>query len=75
MTQEFEEPVTKEEEERIKLVCEKFKQNKSAKSLAIFNFLLDSGVRVTEMCNINLTDVNFIQREVHVRNGKGGSIP
>lgn len=72
MTQEFEEPVTKDEEERIKLVCEKFKSNKSAKSLAIFNFLLDSGVRVTEMCNINLTDVNFTQREVHVRNGKGG---
>lgn len=72
MTQEFEEPVTKDEEERIKLVCEKFKPKKSAKSLAIFNFLLDSGVRVTEMCNINLSDVNFIQREVHIRNGKGG---
>lgn len=72
MTQEFEEPITKDEEERIKLVCEKLNPKKSAKALAIFNFLLDSGVRVTEMCNINLTDVNFIQREVHIRNGKGG---
>lgn len=72
MNQEFEEPITKDEEERIKLVCEKLKPKKSAKALAIFNFLLDSGVRVTEMCNINLTDVNFIQREVHIRNGKGG---
>lgn len=68
----FEETISKDEEERIKVVCEKMPHKKSTKSLAIFNLLLDSGIRVTELCNINLSDVNFIQREIHIREGKGG---
>lgn len=42
------------------------------KTRAIFEFLLASGVRVSELCNMKVADVNFDNNSVHVRNGKGG---
>lgn len=39
---------------------------------AIFLFLLDSGVRAQEMCNIDIQDADLNTGEVKVRYGKGG---
>jgi site-specific recombinase XerD len=38
---------------------------------AIFLFLLDSGVRASELCALNVEDVDFESGEVTVRRGKG----
>lgn len=39
---------------------------------AIIEFLLSSGVRVNELCNLTVADVDFDSKTVFVRNGKGG---
>jgi integrase/recombinase XerD len=39
---------------------------------AIFLFLLDTGVRANELCNINLEDLDFGAGAVMVKRGKGG---
>lgn len=38
---------------------------------ALIWFLLDTGVRASECCQIRLEDVNFRARRVHIRHGKG----
>ena len=44
---------------------------KSLKERAIIEFLLSSGVRVSELCQMKLTDVDFETLAVHVVHGKG----
>lgn len=39
---------------------------------AIVEFLLASGVRAEELHNLNISDIDFNQLRVHVRDGKGG---
>lgn len=43
----------------------------NTKERAIIEFLLSSGVRVSELCSIKLTDINFDTLNVKVREGKG----
>ncbi len=57
-------PLKDEEIERIKLACT------SKRNLAIITFFLGTGVRVSELCNINLSDVDFINYRCKVL-GKG----
>lgn len=38
---------------------------------AEFEFLIASGVRVSELCNLNISDVNFQTKEVLIEHGKG----
>lgn len=57
-------PLKDEEIERIKLACT------SKRDLAIVTFFLETGVRVSELCGINMTDVDFSKYRCKVL-GKG----
>lgn len=39
---------------------------------ALFEFLLSTGVRVSELCSLELSDVDFQSATVYIRDGKGG---
>lgn len=58
-------PLKDDEIERIKLACAGNKRN-----IAIVTFFLETGVRVTELCNIKLCDIDFINHRCKVT-GKG----
>lgn len=45
---------------------------KTLKTRAIMETLLSSGVRVSELCNLMISDINKGDLSLHVRNGKGG---
>ena len=57
-------PLTDEEIERLKLTC------KSKRDLAILVLFLETGVRVSELSRINISDIDFIRREIKIL-GKG----
>ena len=63
-------PLTDEEIERIKIICELQGKKKGRRNYAIINFFLDTGVRVSELCSIKLKDVDFDKRRCKVL-GKG----
>lgn len=64
--------LSQREEELIKANIESISDKKLRKrDLAIFYFLLDSGVRVSELCDIRLSDIDFSTRTVIIRHGKG----
>jgi site-specific recombinase XerD len=63
-------PLSDEEIERIKIACELQSGKKGRRNYAIINFFLDTGVRVSELCNIKLKDVDFEKRRCKVL-GKG----
>jgi site-specific recombinase XerD len=44
----------------------------SSRERAIVETLLSSGVRLSELCNLKISDVDFNTLTVHVRRGKGG---
>ena len=45
---------------------------RTLKERALIEFLLSSGVRVSELSSMDISDVNLEKMSVHVRNGKGG---
>ena len=45
---------------------------KTPRERALIELLASSGVRVSEACNLNVSDIDFNTMEVHVRHGKGG---
>lgn len=45
---------------------------KNDKERALIEFLLSTGVRVTELCEMDISDIDFRSLTVHVRHGKGG---
>lgn len=45
---------------------------KSFKERALIEFLLATGVRVSELSSMEVNDVNLLDYSVHVKNGKGG---
>ena len=57
-------PLTDEEIERIKLSCT------SKRDIAVVTFFLETGVRVSELCGINLSDIDFLNHRCKVL-GKG----
>ena len=64
-------PLTVREWENIKLVCEHSKNpTKGTRMLAMLNLLFDSGIRVSEMCNIKFEDIDFDQKSIRIF-GKG----
>lgn len=44
---------------------------RTAKERAIFELLLASGIRVSELCTIHLSDIDFNKMTVRIREGKG----
>lgn len=46
--------------------------NSSVRDRAILEVLLTSGVRISELCALNISDVNFREKQIFVREGKGG---
>lgn len=63
-------PLTDEEIERIRMACEQQRGKVARRNIAIINFMLDTGVRVSELCRITLKDVDFIKKRVLIL-GKG----
>ena len=57
-------PLSEEEIERIRVACN------DRRELAIVEFFLSTGVRVSELCSINLEDIDFINNRCKVL-GKG----
>ena len=70
------EPIKYKKNERIPLTeFELKKVRKSCKSIrekALIEFLYTTGCRVTELENMNISDVDFNTNEVNIRDGKGG---
>lgn len=64
-TKEVKLPFSTVEIDAIRSVC------KNKKERAIVEFLLASGVRVSELCSIRISDINFDTLAVIVREGKG----
>lgn len=58
-------PLSDEELERLRINCNDTRES------ALVDFLLDSAVRASELCNINLSDIDFQNYRVRIRNGKG----
>lgn len=58
-------PLTEEEIERIRIACGNDKRD-----LAMVEFFLSTGVRVSELCSVNIEDVDFINNRCKVL-GKG----
>ena len=62
---EMELPFSTVELDKLRSVCKKDKER------ALIEFLLASGVRVTELCMLDVSDIDFMKNKVHVRHGKG----
>lgn len=65
VNQEIRLPFSSIEQDQLKGACNDEKER------ALIEFLLASGVRVSELVNLDLTDINFNDKSVHVRHGKG----
>ncbi len=63
-------PLSDEEMEKIRVACEKENKRCRTRDIAMVNFMVDSGVRVSELCSINLVDVDFNNQKCKVL-GKG----
>ena len=65
------EPVTMDDVEKIIATCDS-KTFYDLRDKGIMLFLLDTGCRASEACNVNLGDVDLIRGSVLIRHGKGG---
>lgn len=64
-------PLTDDEVDNIKYAISKEKNNMiKLRNTAIIQLFLDSGLRVSELANINISDINFDRKEIKVL-GKG----
>lgn len=59
-------PFSNVEIDALRMACRTLKER------AIVEFLLSSGVRVSELCSLRISDVNFDTYSITVREGKGG---
>lgn len=59
-------PLTEFELKKVRKAC------KSIREKALIEFLYTTGCRVTELENMDISDVNFDANEVNIRDGKGG---
>lgn len=64
-TRDLKYPLSSVEVDKLRSAC------KTLRDRAMIEMLLSSGVRVSELGNLDITDVNFDRLEVTVRHGKG----
>lgn len=64
--------VSESEIEKMIISCDDNSPLLKARNIALLHFLKDSGVRVSEFCNLNLSDIDMQNRIVYVKCGKGG---
>ena len=64
-TDEVKLPFSNVEIDKLRSAC------KNTKERAIIEFLLASGVRVAEFCDLNVEDVDFFENKIRIRHGKG----
>ncbi len=70
-TVKLKKPLSEQEVERIRMACEGIKDTiKRNRDLALFNFMLDSGARVSEVARIKIGDVDFNEKSIVIL-GKG----
>ena len=58
-------PFTETEIDALRYAC------KTPKQRAILEILLSSGIRVNELVNLNIDDIDFVNKTIHIREGKG----
>lgn len=63
---EIRNPLSQTELDKLRFSCS------NVKIRAIVELLLSSGARIAEATNLEITDIDFEKRKVHIRNGKGG---
>jgi integrase/recombinase XerD len=66
-------PLTPPEVKALLKACEADRSLLGARDRAVLTLLLDTGMRAGEVCALNVEDVDFDQRHVLVRRGKGGN--
>lgn len=65
-------PLSEREVELIRIACESFEnRTRKLRDIALFNFMLDTGVRVSEVSKINMDDIDWNDGSCIVH-GKGG---
>lgn len=65
-TDEIRKPFSEIEIDTMRYSC------KNKRERAIIELLLSSGIRVSELCAMEISDIDFSNLSVHVRHGKGG---
>lgn len=66
----YKKPITILDLEKIKNACEKLPAKESLRDMAMIYFFTSTGVRVSELCNVKIKDVDF-DKKVCVVIGKG----
>lgn len=65
--------ITNGEFERIIICCEKhFKGVKKARAMALVTFMIETGMRVNELVNIKIKNIDWKKRSALIECGKGG---
>lgn len=59
-------PFTETEIDNMRFACN------TVRDRAILELLLSSGIRIAELCSLNIQDIDLVKKEVRVYDGKGG---
>ena len=63
-------PLSDQEVKVLVAAIERMPESLIDRNLCIFYLMLDCGLRLQEVCNLKVTDVNFIDKLIYVRNSK-----
>lgn len=66
----YKNPITELDIEKMKKAIETLPEKESLRDMAIINFFISTGCRVSELCNVNIEDINLDSKTCKVK-GKG----